>query len=263
MTPPASHDLRVPVTVWGPAAYSPRRPAGYRHIALGLFLGIVVFPFIPAVLFILISGGTSTEAMTDFFSQSGIGVVSGLVFLWAGLLVGVWAAARRTTGGFRALVDWKFSWKDPLIAVVFVAAVMAVNFGLSWILEQLGVTGLNDMGNTGTFTGIEGPWRVAVILGACIGAPIVEEIFFRGLTLRVTMSTLPTWLAVLVTSLLFGLMHVQANLASSVYMVTVTAGIGILLALLRLRTGRLGTSISAHVLFNSANLALALVVAGS
>lgn len=250
------------MTIWGPPVARERRPAGYRHIFLGLFLGVAVFPFVPAVVFVLVNGGASQKALTNFFSDTGLGVMSGLLFLWAGLLIGVWAAARRTAGGFRSLVDWKFSWKDPLIAVGFVATVMAVNFALSWALEQFGVTGLNDMGNTGTFTNIDGPWRIAVILGACIGAPIVEEIFFRGLTLHVTLATLPRWLAIAVTSLLFGFMHVQASLTSSIYMVSVTALIGALLALVRLRTGRLGTSIASHVLFNSTNLVLALLVLG-
>lgn len=79
---------------------------------------------------------------------------------------------------------------------------------------------------------------------ACIGAPAAEELFFRGGIFRFARTRLPRWAALLLPACLFGAVH--GNLAGYVPLVA----LGVVFALGYERTGRIGTSIVAHALFN-------------
>lgn len=119
-----------------------------------------------------------------------------------------------------------------------------------------------ELGNTGAFTSVEPGWMLAIGLGVCVGAPLVEELFFRGLVFNVLKTRTQTWVAVIVSALAFGSLHVQGSFAASVYTVTATTLVGVVLAVARAWTGRLGTAIWIHVLFNTTGFLLALFVAG-
>jgi len=71
-------------------------------------------------------------------------------------------------------------------------------------------------------------------------------------------------LAVVISSLMFGLLHFQgSNTFGSWFVVGTTTVIGMVLAVIRYRTGRLGMAICTHVLFNTSGLVLALIFNGS
>ncbi|MHB1986832.1 MAG: CPBP family intramembrane glutamic endopeptidase [Acidimicrobiales bacterium] len=93
---------------------------------------------------------------------------------------------------------------------------------------------------------------VIVALLVCVGSPIVEELFFRGLVLRGLLwrlrrlgSRLGPAVSIVVTGLFFGLVHFEALQFLGL------SGFGMVLGLLAWRTGRLGPSIMAHVAFNT------------
>lgn len=86
----------------------------------------------------------------------------------------------------------------------------------------------------------------------CLGSPLVEELFFRGLLLRGLLGRL--WslgrrlgpaVSVLGTGVVFGLVHFE------VLQFLGLAGFGVVLSYLAYRTGRLGPSFVSHVAFNS------------
>lgn len=83
-----------------------------------------------------------------------------------------------------------------------------------------------------------------MILAATIVVPIAEEALFRGGLFRYARGRVPRWVALTVPALLFGAMH--ANLAGFLPL----SVLGLIFALAYERTGRLGTSIVAHGLFN-------------
>jgi membrane protease YdiL (CAAX protease family) len=246
------------VNVWGPLV---ARVPGLRHIVSGLALATVIFPVAILFGYAALAPDGNADSATTFLSTTAPGVFLGFAAVWAGLLIPVVFASRLAPGGFAALVGWKFAWRDLLYAAGFVAVAEALNIASSFVLPLFGVNMSEHLGNTGLFTNLSGPaWMtVAVVFGVAVGAPVVEEIFYRGLALSVMREKLPTWAAALTTSILFGLMHVQSSTAASIYMIVSTTLIGLGLSYLRIRTGRLGTTISAHVLFNSINIALALL----
>jgi membrane protease YdiL (CAAX protease family) len=85
-----------------------------------------------------------------------------------------------------------------------------------------------------------------------IGAPIVEELFFRGLVLRGLLGRVPAAAAIVVSGLLFALAHFEPVQFAGL------AAFGVILGVLAWRTGRLGPGMAAHAAFNaSAVLSLA------
>lgn len=87
-------------------------------------------------------------------------------------------------------------------------------------------------------------FQALMIIAATVVVPIAEESFFRGGLFRYARGRVPRWVALLVPALLFGAMH--ANLSGFLPL----SALGLIFALAYERTGRLGTCIVAHGLFN-------------
>jgi membrane protease YdiL (CAAX protease family) len=80
-------------------------------------------------------------------------------------------------------------------------------------------------------------------------APIVEEIFFRGLILRALQRRMSTGWAIVVSAALFGAAHLEPLQFPALFV------FGLVAAILATRTGRLGPGIWAHVAFNAVAVA--------
>jgi membrane protease YdiL (CAAX protease family) len=78
-----------------------------------------------------------------------------------------------------------------------------------------------------------------------VGAPVVEELFFRGLVLRSLLPLAPAPVAVVASGVLFGLAHWQGVQFPGL------AVFGVVLGVLAYRTGRLTPGIGAHAAFNA------------
>jgi membrane protease YdiL (CAAX protease family) len=89
---------------------------------------------------------------------------------------------------------------------------------------------------------------VLLVLIAAIGAPLFEELFYRGLFLRAVQRRLGDVAAVALPALVFGLVHFQP------YDFVALVLFGMAMGVVTLRTGRLGVAIWAHVAFNGTAL---------
>lgn len=89
------------------------------------------------------------------------------------------------------------------------------------------------------------------IITMCIMAPLMEEMAFRGLILTKTRQYAPTWVAVIFSSVVFGLWH--RNLGQFI----ATTIMGIAFSWIYLKTGKLRHAMVAHCL---SNLFLALAL---
>lgn len=94
---------------------------------------------------------------------------------------------------------------------------------------------------------------IALLLLVAVGTPIVEELFFRGLFLRAVGRRWNLTVGVLLSSIVFGMMHAQGDsLAELLFLVGVTASFGAVFALLVVQAkGRLGPAIVAHMCVNT------------
>lgn len=103
-------------------------------------------------------------------------------------------------------------------------------------------------------------WVVLVAV-VCIGAPLVEELFFRGLLQTRLVGRLGATRGIVTTSLLFGAAHLAAwqGTITLVYGFSI-AGAGLVLGVIRHYSGTLGAPTAAHAFFNAqAVLAVALL----
>ena len=106
----------------------------------------------------------------------------------------------------------------------------------------------------------EGPLAFALLLiAAAVVAPFVEELFFRGFLFGLYRQRQPRWLAYLVSSVLFTVLHLEPNRMNLTQMAGLSVGIfllALLLAWLYEHTGSLYPGILAHAVNNATGLIL-------
>jgi membrane protease YdiL (CAAX protease family) len=96
---------------------------------------------------------------------------------------------------------------------------------------------------------------VLVIIAGAVSAPIVEEVFFRGLLYRSLRNRLSILPAALVAGALFGFVHITSY---PLDVLPVKAAFGVIACLLYERTGSLLPGIGLHSLVNASGIDLAL-----
>lgn len=102
---------------------------------------------------------------------------------------------------------------------------------------------------------------IAVVLMVVIGAPFIEELFFRGLLLRSLMPVAGTAGAIAIQGLVFGALHMRPSYGlGNVSIFVVIAAMGIIQGVVAERFRRLGPGIVAHGFFNLFALLLALAL---
>jgi len=110
---------------------------------------------------------------------------------------------------------------------------------------------------------IQRPNGIGLLLLALVvtalAAPICEEIFFRGMLFRLLRRRIPLWSAVLVSAVAFGLAH--ASPAVSLALLPSFMYMGVVLAVIYARTGRLTNSMLLHGLNNAIVTVLAFNLA--
>jgi membrane protease YdiL (CAAX protease family) len=196
------------------------------------------------------------------------GVLALLVVSEAGLWTGLFGTCiltsrRYGTGTVRTDFRLRFRWVDLLIG--FVAAIVARCFAVLVLLPFIHVfrsAGNPDHTlNSTTNSGALG-WVVLVLISCC-GAPLFEELFFRGLLQGQLAERFGPSVAIAVTAVVFGAAHIGNDPGIAGLLLALSVGAaGVVLGVVRHVTGRLGSSIATHAFFNIAAV-VALVFVGS
>jgi membrane protease YdiL (CAAX protease family) len=183
--------------------------------------------------------------------------------LWVGLVGAPLYAARRKGSG-RLSVDFGLRFRpiDPVIGLVaglasqfLIVPLVAVILG-----PLLGDPDVSEAARD-LVEGASGWVLVFLVLAVAVITPVVEELFFRGLLLRAVQRRWSTVWAVGASSVVFGLVHLnQPDLGALVLAMASLSVFAVLLALLTVRTGRLGPAIIAHAVFNGWTLLWILAI---
>lgn len=174
------------------------------------------------------------------------GIVEG-IFLLAPLYYAVWHRQPGTTArdGFRALGFRKTAfWPAASLVIggIVISLAFEVIYGL--IVQQLNLP-LQTNADRLTQQAHYAPFTIFfTMLAAVIFAPLCEEVFFRGYLFAGLLQGMNVWLATLVSALLFTLVHGDIGSAVPLFI------IGLVLPVLRWRTGSLWPGIALHVLNN-------------
>ncbi len=226
---------RVPWRVWtAPAA-----------VAVGLALGVFLTIFVELVGH---AGGSSLSHPTPAVSITG-DVVFDLAFVVAALYFASLFGRPRPA-------DFGFRWPRPATAISAV-----VLGGLGYYLVAALYAQLTRLHGTDKLPSELGVSKsTAALVGAavfvCVIAPIAEEFFFRGfffgalrrLQITVAGREIGTWVAAVLTGILFGLAHTGS--ASPQYLVPL-GFLGFVLCLIRWRTASLYPCMALHSINNS------------
>jgi membrane protease YdiL (CAAX protease family) len=221
-------------------------------------LGEAIAAFVAGTVLSLLASGVAQQAV-HYHSGTGAPVpvavtVAGLVGLWVGLAGGVVYATRAKGTGSLAR-DFGLRVQLPLDVVGGVGVGLACQYVMVPLLylpfEQFDHTLRRRLENQAkdVTRAAHGGFQVAILfVFLVIGAPVVEELFFRGLLLRSLHRRYGAPAAVIGSALVFGLAHYELLQLPALIL------FGVVLAVLAERTGRLGPGIAAHAAFNAATV---------
>ena len=195
-----------------------------------------------AAILLGMSGGERLGNLESLVAQCG---------LWAGLLgAPIVASHRHGQRSLRRDFGFAFELRDWRAGLVG-AACQLLAFPLLYLVLQ-GVFGDLDVGRPARELAARAAgWDFLVLaLLVSLVAPVVEELFYRGLVLRAFERRFGPRAAVLGSRLWFGASHLQLVQFPALFL------LGVVLAVLTIRSGRLGPAIVAHIVFNAITMLL-------
>jgi membrane protease YdiL (CAAX protease family) len=227
-----------------PPAPAPRpRRWGLLDFFVGLVGGIGLSVLVSAAWYAM-TGDDELDLTGQAVSQAG---------LWTGFVGAALIASRRKGAGTLA-EDFGFRgrWSDVGVGLAVALAMhLLVLPGIALLLRP--VLGEPDVSGTAQelLDQAKGPATIGLFLSVAVGAPLVEELFFRGLLLRSLQRWVHNGLAIFFSAVVFGVAHGSTLPVEAVVLVMISLTVfGAVLAMLAIRTGRLGPSIVAHSAFN-------------
>ncbi len=209
--------------------------------------------------------GVALSIVVYVFLRSGVGVrpsspilaLLAQVGLWVGLLAACRIAVRRHgTGSLRDL-GLRMRGIDLPLGVGFGASLLVGVGTLALILQRIGI----EPHREGLVEPMErGPLTVVVILFvAVIGAPFVEELFFRGLLMSGFVERFGVVGGILAQAVIFGAVHLgPTDARGNLGVFLLIAPVGAVLGVLRFRYRRLGTGMITHAVYNAIIMSVAL-----
>lgn len=242
---------------------------GLPDIVLGFLFIIAVVAV--ATLAALAIGGLDTmdDLVNGELSGTDALIFLALTTFGQGAAMGLWPVivARWKGNGVSRDFGWRFEWADLGYGLGFGGLMLFLAAGIGYGVSLLvGLDpGADESSNTQIISdAADGPAFFIILIAAVIIAPIVEELFFRGLCLRAIEKRFGTVAGVLGSTFLFTLPHfTNPSLAGTAVLFAVIASIGLVLAVLTVKTGRLGAAVIAHALFNGIGVLATLAAANA
>lgn len=184
-----------------------------------------------------------TNSLSVFIAenQNVITLISGIVSL---LALWLFLVIRRKKMCLEARIN-KFDKKGVLPIIILGGAASFFVTGVMMILpvsEEL----LNSYASSSQ--GLLNGGIVMRILSVVVVAPIVEEVFFRGMVISRLKRSMAPWVAIVVSSLVFGILHGQ------LLWIIYTFALGVLLGVVAERMKSVSAAILLHMAFNLAGV---------
>lgn len=167
-------------------------------------------------------------------------VISLLVFVSLLKLINIKLSRKEVAG------EYLPTWKDIGLSLLGILVYMILSVGLLSLVKAL-VPGFDEAQQQEV--GFSNLYRIYEFVLAfftlIILAPIAEEILFRGYFLGALLKEHKPWVAVIIVSIMFGLIHGAWNVGLD------TFALSLVLCTLRINTGSLWPGILVHMLKNS------------
>lgn len=205
---------------------------------------MAVAGYVAAIVVSVLAGGIAASVTGD---ADGVAtMVAGQVGFWAVLVATVLHEAPARGRPLAERLGLRFRWVDvPVGVCVGVATQLLVIPALYLPFRSL----LDDDDLSGPardlLSSASGLGLAVIGVSVVVVAPVVEELFFRGLLLGAMQRRWGAVTAVVASSVVFGATHFQPLLLPAL------ATAGAVFAVSAVRTGRLGTAIAVHMAFNA------------
>ena len=202
--------------------------------------------------------GAGVVAATGYSSTTDAPVWVSMVLaatLWTPMLIGLWLLSDRLDARpFADEYGLRFKLVDLIGIPVGVLAQLVVVRLVYWPLER----GWPDIFSRSRvernardlYDQAHGGWLVGLVVIVVIGAPIVEELMYRGLLQGAMVRRFNDVVAVVAVAAFFAAIHFRWVEFPGLFV------FGLILGVCALRTGRLGMGIAAHMAFNATGLLL-------
>ena len=206
---------------------------------------------------IVVSALTASAAAGVTGDTDGVAtILAGQVGFWVVLVTTFLYARPLRAGAASDDVALRFRWTDlPVGAVIGAATQLVLVPALYLPLGSLIDDDQLSRPARDLFDRLHGTGLIAMAVGVVVIAPIVEELFFRGLLVGAMRGRWGTVPAVTGSSVVFGATHFQP------LQVPALALAGAIFATAAVRSGRLGPAVAAHAAFNATTF-VALVLLG-
>lgn len=224
----------------------------YRWVMLLVFPAWVLVSFLGANLLIFavfwllnIAGidisGIGNETVLQSFSAAVVYLCAFAIAFGVPYLIGRRRVTLETLG-LQRLMSWADIGLAPLALIAYLIASTAVIALITSFIPGFQVDQAQDVGfkNITSQSGYLLAFTTLVII-----APIAEETLFRGYLYGKLRNHVPIWAAILATSILFGAVHGQWNVAIDTFVLS------IFMCLLREITGSIWAGILLHMIKNA------------
>lgn len=226
---------------------SVRKRRAWLAIALPAWV-IMSFVLTQLVIYLAIIGLDAVGVKLDALNQSVFNTVTGVIIygVTLGVVIGVpWLVGKHRTTlkdiGLHRFPHW-VEIALPLAGfIVYVALSAALLYGAQY-LPFINLGQPQDTGFGEIFSRYE---YILAFFTLVVLAPLAEEILFRGYLFGKLMKHVPVWVAILITSILFGVAHGAWNVGIDVF------ALSVVLCLLRVISKSLWPSILLHMLKNA------------
>jgi membrane protease YdiL (CAAX protease family) len=226
-----------------------KKPAGFKPwmaLALPLWVGagfivaeVVVQLFLLLLDFLKVPLGALSDSTFQAIAAAATYAVAIIIVIGLPWWVKKFHTSRKEIG-----LQFYMPWVDFLLAPAGFVIYFLLSFLLTSLASHLPFYNAGQTQDTG-FTQLTQHYEFFLaFFTLVIVAPFAEEILFRGYLLAKLRKYVPLWAAILVTSLLFGIIHFAWNVGVDVF------ALSIVLCLLRVWTGRLWPSIVLHMIKN-------------
>ncbi len=210
-------------------------------VVIGFFTAaFLVTGLVKLLVFFGVPLGSMNEAVLNSTFAAFLYIVS------LGLVIGIpWLVKKRRVNladlGFKGLPTWTDIFITPAAFVIYLILSSLLILLASKIWPGFDLDQVQDVGFDQISRNFEYYLAFATLV---VIAPVAEEILFRGYMYGKLRKSFPAWVVVLVTSLLFGILHGNPNL------IVDTFALSIVLCTLRESTGSLWAPILLHMTKN-------------
>jgi uncharacterized protein len=193
-------------------------------------------------VYVGITGADATEITIGLFLASSLG-------LWVGFALASGLASQRYGTGNMAndLRLAAFRWTDAPVGLgAGIAGQLALLPLLYWPISRwVDLDDLDDAARDLSDAAATSGQFVILAVGVALVAPVLEELFFRGVLLPALADRFGQAPGIVISSAVFALSHLEPIALPGLF------AFGVIAALLVRRTGRLAPSILCHIAFNT------------